>query len=243
MWICDTDQFIARHGMALIFLNPCWSSLKHLWFAETYIANIYYVVIGLDSTHILKNSFTPPDNFTTAGSSNLHVFELRKPELKVENQACISKSWKIHRKTSAFALPQPPTELPCRPLNLFAYSICISILLHQNLNLPKQVAAHIWLCSWKCPQTRLLNKGPDAAFLMQGFIPCCSHDNFRQTCAEILIISEEYELKSSSHVCCVFQSAAAESSHGLFPVDISSVFRLQFLDTIKHTHTHKDLTC
>lgn len=181
--------------------------------------------------------------------------------LNWENQACISKSWKIHRKTSAFALPQPPTELPCRPLNLFAYSICISILLHQNLNLPKQVAAHIWLCSWKCPQTRLLNKGPDAAFLMQyyfavepylsmlfslryqGFIPCCSHDNFRQTCAEILIISEEYELKSSSHVCCVFQSAAAESSHGLFPVDISSVFRLQFLDTIKNTRTQKDLTC
>lgn len=61
--------------------------------------------------------------------------------------------------------------------------------------------------------------------------------------AEILIISEEYELKSSSHVCCVFHSAGAESSHGLFPADISSVFRLQFLDTIKNTHTHKDLTC
>ena len=36
---------------------------KFLWFAETYIVNIYYVVIGLDSTHSLKNSFTPPDNF------------------------------------------------------------------------------------------------------------------------------------------------------------------------------------
>ena len=78
--------------------------------------------------------------------------------------------------------------------------------LHINTSTPESDFAKAGCCSHLTPQTRLLNEGPDAAFLMcyyfaiepllstllslryRGLFPCCSHDNFCQICAEILII-------------------------------------------------------